>query len=461
MLPEAPSQALARQLLDEILADPDDDHRRLVYADLLSERDDPRGAFITEQCQLASLEESDPRWSALYAKTERTLFQHREAWTAPLRERFEQERPPVSAFHFRRGFVDAVETGALGVELLSWLCDRTPLCGLSVPYGRWSRSLAAVRYGITERKISALTSHEDLLGLTSEELSRLRAVTLTSSWRQSWLPRLSCAPLRSLSVAHIDNTLAKELCGALDVSSLRQLSLTDSWFDGSTLEALTATPPGPPLSLSLARNTRLDVRDHIRALLSFREIRGLDLSESVTRPAIRRLCSSPTALSLRHLSLRGDRRQEREQDGAERIAEVPFEALTRLDLSYRKLSSDAASSLFSSQALSKLVSLDLSDTDIGDEGVIALTRSPIATLTRLSLQRAGLTDRGVAELCEWPGLKLVTSLDLDPTIGPEGIAALNQSKWLDPIRLDAGWPRAGDEGWESLRERFGAALVRG
>ena len=47
--------------LHDILAHPDDDAPRLIYADWLDEHNDPRGEFIRTQCALAQLSEEDPR----------------------------------------------------------------------------------------------------------------------------------------------------------------------------------------------------------------------------------------------------------------------------------------------------------------------------------------------------------------------------------------------------------------
>jgi uncharacterized protein (TIGR02996 family) len=47
--------------LQAILAAPDDDTPRLVYADWLDERGDPRGEFIRLQCELAKLAVADGR----------------------------------------------------------------------------------------------------------------------------------------------------------------------------------------------------------------------------------------------------------------------------------------------------------------------------------------------------------------------------------------------------------------
>ena len=47
--------------LQAIIECPDDDAPRLIYADWLDERGDPRGEFIRVQCALAGMDEYDPR----------------------------------------------------------------------------------------------------------------------------------------------------------------------------------------------------------------------------------------------------------------------------------------------------------------------------------------------------------------------------------------------------------------
>lgn len=88
---DAPARSSDRDqamLLAAVLARPDDDGPRLVYADWLSEREDPRGTFIVLQCK------GDLRADGL-------LRQHGDAWTAKLRQ-FTLKQT------FRRGFVEGV-----------------------------------------------------------------------------------------------------------------------------------------------------------------------------------------------------------------------------------------------------------------------------------------------------------------------------------------------------------------
>jgi uncharacterized protein (TIGR02996 family) len=90
--------------LQAILEDPDDVSLRLIYADYLDDRGDPRGEFIRVQCRLALLPEGDPRREGLQA-TERGLLEgHRGEWVGQL-------LGLVEHCWFRRGFVEVIRVG--------------------------------------------------------------------------------------------------------------------------------------------------------------------------------------------------------------------------------------------------------------------------------------------------------------------------------------------------------------
>src|SRR5262249_58371814 len=80
--------------LQDIADDPDDDAVRLIYADWLTEQDDPRGEFIRVQVQLTGLSPHDPRWPALNQRQLDLLQAHQDEWPLPL-------RALVRRFHFR------------------------------------------------------------------------------------------------------------------------------------------------------------------------------------------------------------------------------------------------------------------------------------------------------------------------------------------------------------------------
>src|SRR3954468_11511865 len=92
--------------LRAIIAAPDDDLPRLVYADYLDERGDPRGEFIRLQCELARLPDRSPRQRELLARQTVLLTLHREKWLAPLVKLFgEEDRRLRDGDFFRRGVV--------------------------------------------------------------------------------------------------------------------------------------------------------------------------------------------------------------------------------------------------------------------------------------------------------------------------------------------------------------------
>lgn len=78
-LPRSAEQAF----LDAIWAAPDDDVPRLMYADWLMERGDPRGEFIRVQCELERPGTSCDR-AALLRRQQHLLDEHGESWSARL-----------------------------------------------------------------------------------------------------------------------------------------------------------------------------------------------------------------------------------------------------------------------------------------------------------------------------------------------------------------------------------------
>lgn len=91
--------------LQAILENPDDDAPRLIYADWLEERGDPRGELIRIQCQLAALSDNDERRSVLERHERELLEHHQDRWLGGL-------RPSLRGWTFRRGFLDAISLPA-------------------------------------------------------------------------------------------------------------------------------------------------------------------------------------------------------------------------------------------------------------------------------------------------------------------------------------------------------------
>lgn len=75
-----------RPYLDAILAAPDDDAPRLVFADWLQARGDPRGELITVQCALENDGLPWPERQRLEARQRALLRENAAKWTVPLQE---------------------------------------------------------------------------------------------------------------------------------------------------------------------------------------------------------------------------------------------------------------------------------------------------------------------------------------------------------------------------------------
>jgi uncharacterized protein (TIGR02996 family) len=114
--------AAAADLLAAVLADPDSDGPRLLYADWLQEHGHSAGAeFIRVQCALARLTNDDAAWFDLEARERTWLDAHgRFGW------------------FYRRGLIERVyselRSGAASSypALLSKLSRATPLQGLQL-----------------------------------------------------------------------------------------------------------------------------------------------------------------------------------------------------------------------------------------------------------------------------------------------------------------------------------------
>jgi uncharacterized protein (TIGR02996 family) len=94
--------------LAAILADPDDDAPRLVFADWLEERGDPRGEFIRGQCRLARMREWDDGYTELETRCGLLERTHREEWLAPISDLVRESERLWQRSVITRGFPEVV-----------------------------------------------------------------------------------------------------------------------------------------------------------------------------------------------------------------------------------------------------------------------------------------------------------------------------------------------------------------
>lgn len=116
---------LGDDLYQAILDDPDDDDRRLVYADYLEERGDPRSEFIRVQCELERLPLLDPRRGPLRSRSAQLLALHGAKWAGIFR----------GWSRFRRGFIEHVEAdGRMTIADLERFFRLAPIQSLKITF---------------------------------------------------------------------------------------------------------------------------------------------------------------------------------------------------------------------------------------------------------------------------------------------------------------------------------------
>jgi serine/threonine protein kinase len=126
-----------------------------------------------------------------------------------------------------------------------------------------------------------------------------------------------------------------------------------------------------------------------------------------------------------------------------------------LDLTNKQIGDEGVAALANSPALARRSVLYLSGNQIGDAGVAALARSPhVANVARLILWDNQIGDRGVAALAESPHLQNLNALDLGRNrVGDAGVIALARSPHMANLgALILVSNQVGDAGAAALAE---------
>lgn len=358
-------------LLAAIAADPEDDAKRLVYADLLAERGDPRGEFIQVQCRQAA-SGNTPALQARAGELERA---HGKAWreAAGIRD-------ALTVFH--RGFPFTL-IGSCEAILASREALRTqPIVSLSA--------------------MSGFEKLGELLALP--EVARLRELTIApllgDHGRRLPVPAELLAPLAATPHLARVTTLTFEP-GALDEAGARVVAGA-RWLAGVEKLVLANNPLGSAAFAAIAARLEaatwlwlegVELRgDGLRALASSRlrrlEMLGVPDARLESADAVA-LASSPVLRTVTRMDL--DRNYIKDA-GAEALASSPhLGALRALKLDSNGLGPAAARALAASTGLSSLHTLTLHENHVGAEGVAALAAGTgLPALARLGLTRNSL-----------------------------------------------------------------------
>jgi uncharacterized protein (TIGR02996 family) len=431
-------------LLAAILANPDEDTPRLVYADWLQEHGEPdRAEFIRVQVELARLRAAEgalpesfahPVYGATGEGDDRVQFRYhrhhpparieflrREAellGRADNREKWESGLPKYAHdVTFRRGFVGAVraslpqllkEPGAL------WAHHPVEVLALGSASGRTTVAkvprcahLARVR----ELTFPRLGNSFPLLGPFARcpHLSGLRALDLN-------VGPLSAADALALASSE----------------HLRPERLHFKWPEDAPRAAFTQlfhSPFAARLRELVPGCSEEWVLEEL-ASAPLAELRALHLRAGCGDAGVAGLTRSPHIRQLVALSLSGDTFTDA---GAEALAAWP--------------------------GLASVRALDLSDTDLTGAGVEALVASPHFKAAYLNFFYTSAGDIGAAALARWPGLANVRVLNLQHAqVCDTGAIALARSPHWRDLRYLLLSNQTLRRAHEPLAARFGAEL---
>ncbi len=340
--------------LQGIIADPDDDGPRLVYADWLEERGDPRGEFIRAQYTLAQPGVKDPdRVEEWCQREEQLLKEHRAEWLRPF-------KGLGKGCTFRRGFVEEVTLPARSfLRKAARLAELTPL------------------------RVVHLTK-ADGCGAAVAALPVVARLTQLDLQGGGWLMDEDAIPLAE----------------SPHVAGLTRLAFTNSVADDGTMigdEGVAA----------------LAASKYLRRLQAL-GLKGNDIGDQ----GLVALAGSPCLTRLRDLDLSNvgpefGRNAVTESGVRALAASATLAQLQQLDLSYTSLDDDAVCVLARAPRFANLRSLRLWGNQIAGRGAVALLQSAfVARWRELDLSESQLGDGGVSQLAQFPALARLKSLVL-------------------------------------------------
>lgn len=425
-------------LMAAILERPDDDDARLVYADALQARADPRGEFIALQCELARLgrvggisvgDDLFHEWIGDELKAEDALasgrvFELRRREAELLRIHGATWARPISssavtkeAIQFRRGFVERVGWNAAGSSVES-IFDVAPLV----------RSLQFVSYDSSVKLEAFFRSPK------TERLRELHAIG-----DPHVIPFLATRDeLRNLERLVHSHAGGPHNVGALEAASfmpsLRQLVLDGVRLESSAIDGFLSVPeklmelqciggslgPGGAAALLSKRSTRELV------VLSLRHQR-LGMAGAAC------LLSAPARDTLRALDLRTNQLNAGDVD----VLAGAVHRVRVLELSNNPLGDDAMRGFRIDGGFASLSALGLQQTRLGDEGLRRLLESGVAPRLRvLDLRKNLLGDESGKLLAETDALSSLQMLYLGGNkLGTAAKNALRSSRGLERARI--------------------------
>jgi uncharacterized protein (TIGR02996 family) len=401
------------QFLELIRADRENPAPRLIFADWLDDRGDPRGEFIRVQCELErqGLSALEQRW--LRERERELLNEHEHEWLEPIA----RKKLKTAQWMFRRGFVEEVAIHA--GEFSEFGSSLPPLFPL----------LATLSLrGLNRSNVSGVAAS---LGL--KPFSQLKISTRTDHSFDAVSPRDD----EHIPSAMLDAYSIKRLLNSDHLQNLRSLDLNESRFTESGFRAVLSCP-GIRLRAFNLSGIELDM-DWVRTLACsscVKDLRELYLrATGLNINQILVLTYSDYLQQLETLDLRcnqfGSPREMQALVGMRR-----FPLLKHLDLTSCAVGDAGLKSLVKTPLWRQWETLVLWNNEITDRGVIEMAQAqPPAKLRALELRRNLIGDAGLAALSSSPVLSAFSELHLEHNrIEDAGTLALARSRHADNLR---------------------------
>jgi uncharacterized protein (TIGR02996 family) len=414
-------------LLRAVIEHPEDDARRLVYADFLQQRGDPQGELIAVQCRLASLAADAPGRGDLETRAKALLDEHAATWTAQLGD-------AITRVTYHRGLACVAQAPVR--EGMLELLDRAPIRDLGFTAGDGDHD-DDHEDGSPPRRLAIA---QDLA--RDPRLARVELLATGVRWGEQAFSALLASThlgrLRGLRVADEDcQVYAGHAIAAAHLPSLEVLALCGD-YEGELGDVGVA---------ALARARLPMLRDLALLNLGCGEGAARSLAESTTITGLQGLDFGWGSYTPNRIG----------PGGAEHLAGSPnLAGLRRLTLDFNGIGDPGLAALARSSHLGALRTLSLKDNGLTDEGLRALASAPgmpELELLELTFNR-GLTHAGVEALAGSPRLATLSSLWLrQMPLGPDAARAIARSPYARSLRsLNLLECKLGDDGVRALVE---------
>ena len=342
--------------LAQILAEPDEEAPRMIYADWLEELGDPRGEFIRLQCQRAHLPVNHPEQLGMIHRQQELIKEHgEERLGGSLPKEVQAMHKSIRKIRTHRGFVEKISlTARQYARFAERILKLIPLRAVKVDtIGGLTETPQLKRL----REVEAHQAHDLLKFVRSSFITNLKTLIVKSSLVDvAQLEALVSSPhLRGLEEVvfgsiSAGDLIADFLAGATELLSLRTIRMNYCQLTYHALQSLLASR-----TLDLER---LDIsgnwlgRQAIESITNaehFSHIRVLDLGDNdLKNEGVRSLVDAVTDKSL--VGIKGS-------------------SLQQLHLQCNSLTDESCVALASWPCLQQLELLDLRTNPIGYAGV--------------------------------------------------------------------------------------------